>query len=107
MLNTKTKSFADMTQDEIDEMCERDMARLAAEAQSEYEPKPWELTREEERAIFERECAAKARLRAAELRRVADELDEFADRLGGKPVPADVPQPMPYEVAKSIPYVLK
>jgi hypothetical protein len=100
MLNARTKSFADMKQDEIDEMCERDMAWLAAEAQSDYEPKPWDLTREEERAIFERACAAKARLRAAELRRVADELDAFADTLVGKPVPADVPQPMPYDALR-------
>jgi hypothetical protein len=94
----KKKTLDEMTQDEIDEMCERDMARLAAELQSEYEPEPgeWPFTKDEEEEMCKRYRADQLRRTAAELRRMADELDEYADELAGKPVPADAPHPMPY-----------
>ena len=99
MSKTHKRTVGEMTQDEIDEMYDACMAQLDAEAQSEYdyEPEPWEPTREEEEAMCKRDRAAKLRRMAAELRSMADVLDGLADIDGGKPVPANVPGPMPYQ----------
>ena len=96
MLETSTRTVGEMTQQEVEEMYEACMSQLDAEAPTEDEVWPEMALAKEEQETYERERAIKLRSMANMLRRVADEFDGLADLAGGKPVPADAPQPMPY-----------